>query len=425
MKQLHRLRTRILFAFVAAGAVLGPLIATALLFLSDELLEWNAEQGVRERLEAAVTRPGAFSFQSPEAARGARVLTSAPIHHVPTALFELPDGIHEHETGAAGWLAAIETTPQGRIIVVDDIAALEQREANAWVYVLAGTGLIIIGSLVAGLVVASRVTRPIENLAEAVGRAGRDESVGERFADGLPNDEVRTLAEALDRYRERTHRAIERERRFSADVSHELRNPLAVIRNAAELIGADETLSARSSRALARIELASGRMKETITTLLELMLERGDGAGQARVAVAERVEVMLEQEFNAVGREAEGVRVRWQLEDRPAIAAPRAVVDVICANLIRNVLQHAGARTLLVTIRARSLVIADDGIGMSVQSDRSTGSDGTPGGSPSTSSGTGLGLSLIRRLCGHFDWRIEIDSAPGQGTRVTWWFDPA
>ncbi|MDN3517153.1 HAMP domain-containing sensor histidine kinase [Aquisalimonas lutea] len=402
-------------SFLGAGLVLGPLVATALLFVSYEILEWNAEQRVAARLDEAVANPGAYSFDTPEAAGGARVLTNAPLDEVPSALYELPDGLHEHETGESGWLAATATTSQGRIIVVSDIGRLETLEAESWVYVLIGTALATAVSLAAGLVIAGRLTAPLERLARDVRRA-TDEPGRGRFATRLPVDEVRTLAEALDHYRERTVRAIDRERRFSADVSHELRNPLAVIRNAAEIVEADSGLADRSVRALRRIDQAAGRMQETITTLLELVLERDPSGDEAAIVLSDRLDVVIEQEMAS----SPGQPPRVERREQPdvTVTAPVAVVDVITANLLRNALRHADAQRIVIETGPGYLSVVDDGAGMTAH-DEGTAEETDR---PMMAGRSGLGLSLVSRLCERFGWTLDLDSAPGRGTRASWRF---
>ena len=87
------------------------------------------------------------------------------------------------------------------------------------------------------------------------------------------------------------------------------------------------------------------------------------------------------------------------------------MVDAIAGNLIRNAQQHSLGRTVQVSLEADRLVVKDDGVGLP---------SGAAGRAPTA--GSGLGLSLVQRLCARFGWTLRIESAPGEGTRVEWRF---
>ena len=115
-----------------------------------------------------------------------------------------------------------------------------------------------------------RLVAPLIDLSERVASAGPPAEIP---LEDFSNNEVGHLAAALERYDHRMREALRREREFSADASHELRNPLAVIQNAAELIEEDAAASVQSRRAATRARAAALSMSETVTVLL--MLARG------------------------------------------------------------------------------------------------------------------------------------------------------
>lgn len=414
MRQPASLRARTLLTFVVGGAIVGPLLAVAVLFLSVEVQERFVEQRIVEQLDAVVAQPAEFAVRAVDAMPGVHVLTTVPMGSVPVELLGWSDGLHEYEASANAWLVGLRTVGADRYAVVEDIASIELREQQFLVYALGGGigGLSV--ALIIGLVVSQRLVTPVEQLADRVARQEAD-VLDEPFARGLPGAEIQSLGVALDRYRERARKALERERRFSADVSHELRNPLAVVLNAAELMAHDQTLSDTTQRALGRIEAAGRRMEETVVTLLALLREQ-EVTTSGLTSVGERMRQILDQEMRAVGEPH--ARVLWQKRDDAMIHASPVIVDVVAGNLVRNALQHARAGTITVTLGPDSLTVADDGIGMVIENP----ADGAERAGRDCRN-TGLGLSLVQRLCDRFGWTLELSSELGVGTRAIWRFD--
>ena len=420
MSTLRRsLRYRIFGAALLAGLILGPLVAVAILFVSVELQEWQKRHWIGEQLGAVADAPGDHPLVQSEAVPGVFVLGDGPLERLPQALLGLDDGIHEYETGTDAWLIGLRTAPDRRYAVVANVWAIERRERQALPYAIAGALGATLAALVIAVLVARRLSTPLERLASRVstddaGSGNLDTSL----AAGLPDDEIRTLALALDRYRTRVRDALARERHFSADVSHELRNPLSVIQNAAEILQDDRSLGPASRRALTRIIHAGRRMEDTVTSLLSLARESSSDTGEPPVDLAARVLAVIEQECTAAGPDTP--EIRWEPRATPTLAAPPTVIDTLVANLVRNALQHARADCVRVSLEADRLTVQDNGIGMPAEQLRHF--RGLPAGSVPADSRAGIGLSLIQRLAAHYGWTVELESVPAAGTRAIWRF---
>jgi signal transduction histidine kinase len=408
MRYRVSLRWRILAAFVLAGAVLGPLLTAALLWTTYHLEERAVAEMATGRLAQVLAEPAQFGLRELPGAPGVRVLSNFSTARFPIEMLQLPDGVHEYETPEGdAWFVALGTTPAGRYAVVEDISALEQRERLTLMVVAGGTALAMYLALWIGLYLSRRLLAPLIQLAARVSEE-RPGGPRPRLAPDFARDEVGQLAAALDRQAARMDEALRREREFSADVSHELRNPITVIQNAAELIAGEPHLTDVARRAALRIGTAAARLDETVSVLLTLVREEHVAWSDEPVSVAECVEALIAERLAAP---SEGPRLSWHAEARPELQAPRAVVDAIAGNLIRNAQQHSLGRTVQVSLAADRLVVKDDGVGLP---------SGAPARAPTA--GSGLGLSLVQRLCARFGWTLHIESAPGAGTRVEWRF---
>lgn len=420
MSRRNSLRFRILVSFVVAGAVLGPLLTTVMLWATYTIEERAAAQGATGLLEDVLATPHEYLLQRPSTDPDLYVLTRLRASSLPPELARLPDGVHELETDSGAWMVALATTTSARYAVVEDITTLEQRERVSVLVVVAGTAVAIYVSLWLGFSMSRRLLLPLTRLSQRVATAnlaGEDGQLAREFAD----DEVGQLAAALDRYGDRMSAALRREREFSADASHELRNPLSVIQNAAELIEADAASSERSRRAAARVRLAARRMSETVSVLLTLAREDLGSAMQAEaVPVADCVEALIAEE-GAAAAPGDATPIQWRRDAEPRLAVPRVVVESIARNLIRNACQHARARSIQVVLQADRLLVIDDGVGVPAAELPQILARGARG-TNARGSGFGLGLSLVQRLCDRFGWTLSVDSQPGVSTRVEWRF---
>ncbi|MCC5861567.1 MAG: HAMP domain-containing histidine kinase [Gammaproteobacteria bacterium] len=418
MRYRDSLRFKILMSFVLIGAVLGPLLAASLLWVTHTLEERAVAAVAERRLQEVIATPEDFALRELSLAPGVRVLTSMGMSAFPIDLPALPDGTHEVKAGRRAWLVALATRPEGRYAVVEDVIALDQRERISVVAMLSGTLVAVLIALWLGLYMSRRLLAPLVNLA---GWAAGVQTPALRAPDeAVSPDGVGVLENALRGYAARMQESLLREREFSANVSHELRNPLAVMQNAAELIEMDATASQTTRRAAARIVNAALHLNETITVLLVLARDPASRPEEEELSVSETVAALLRDRLQEPG----GAELSLQDDAEVVLQAPRIVVEVITANLIRNAQQHAWAHRIEVQVLADRVRVCDDGVGIAADELPMIRQRGVRG-CDCAGDGSGLGLALVQHLCSRFGWRLEIDSVVGGGARMEWIFHPA
>lgn len=218
-------------------------------------------------------------------------------------------------------------------------------------------------------------------------------------------------------------------RRFVADASHELRNPLAAIRGYAELADraarqGGEAATTDTQFALQRIGAESTRMTKLVNDLLLLARLDADTPTQARPV--DLVETVL----NAVSdSRAAGPGHNWRLELPPdpvtVVADPDQLHQVV-VNLLANARTHTPAGTTVTTSvavvdgRAR-LSVVDDGPGIAPEVlphvfERFSRADSSRRHTAEKS--TGLGLAIVRAVVARFGGETAVESRPGH-TRFT------
>ena len=293
-------------------------------------------------------------------------------------------------------------------------------------FAVGGPLAVLVASLV-GYGLATAGLAPVE----AMRRRAAEVSFS-RDDEGLPlppaRDEVRRLGETLNEMLERLRGSFDRERRFVADASHELRTPVAVVK--AELEGALRTgdYGPQVREALLAAVEECDRLAQLAEDLL-VLARAADG----------RLPVRREQlEARAL---LDGVRERFA--DRAAQHGRRMEVDapkglVVSAdplrlrqalgNLLDNALRHGDGEIVLRARRSATgveLEIGDEGPGFAPGIAERAFERFSTGDEARTPGGAGLGLAIVRAVAEGHGGRATILPGPGPGATVRLWLPDA
>lgn len=249
--------------------------------------------------------------------------------------------------------------------------------------------------------------------------------VTRRFADELEN-KVRQRTLEL----ERTHERLLHSERFAAtgrlaaNIAHEINNPLGIVKNYLRIIrNQRETEKAgESEEALRIIEEELDRIARIIRSLLNFYRPTSDRLH--RLSLNREVESILPLIEPALARK----RIRLELDlapDLPRVTVSPDHVRQIVLNLLKNsedAISNSGVIKVSTSEvngpgeHAIMLEVEDNGCGIRPE-DRSRIFE--PFFTTKREQGTGLGLSVTYALVENMNGSLEIDSAPGKGTRVT------
>ena len=147
----------------------------------------------------------------------------------------------------------------------------------------------LVVSVVLGWVVAGRVLRPLRTITAATERIS-ETNLHERLAMSGPRDELRLLADTIDRLLERLEAAFDAQQRFVANASHELRTPLAMMRTTLDVAIAKPggvPAQTRELDAELRVDLDHAeRLLEGFLTLARAQNGQPDERAQVRARAA-------------------------------------------------------------------------------------------------------------------------------------------
>ena len=258
-----------------------------------------------------------------------------------------------------------------------------------------------------------RVLSPLTDLARRVEDLSSKQNP-EKLAPHFAQDEVGELAQALDDYGARMTALVKRDREFNADVSHELRTPLAVIRGAVELLQANPDLPGKTRERLERIDRAARQCADLTTALLLLSRnERGTGSTDLFKVAQSLVEA------NRAQLGGKPITVSVTGRDDVVVSAPEAVVSVALGNLLGNACKYTQEGEVRVIVHDDRVDIEDTGPGISAEDAARLFERGYRGSYAGSTTGGGIGLSIVRRLCDLYGWQVSIAPRPEHGAVAT------
>jgi heavy metal sensor kinase len=292
-------------------------------------------------------------------------------------------------------------------------------------FVAVGIPTTLLLAVAGGVFLARRALDPIDRITRTAEKLGA-EDLSRRLDFRGTDDEVGRLAATFDRMLDRLDRAFERQRRFTADASHDLRTPLALLISQGEVaLERSRTATVYRSTIAAMCEDAR-QMTRLLGDLL--VLARADAGLE-----------LMDLEKVHLGDLAKGVVSALQpLAQTREVALALGVTDdlivegdqtrltQLLTNLVDNTLKYTpagGHATVSVERESKTakLAVTDTGIGIAAEHlphlfERFYRADGARS---RTNGGTGLGLAICKWVVDMHRGQITVVSTPGFGTTVT------
>jgi two-component system OmpR family sensor kinase len=429
------IRRRLLVVVVAAVAASIAVLVTGFNVLLAHTLDANARSVLRSRAAAqrdlVDTKGNAIRLRGPAKGapdsgvwvlQGKRVIerprARRSVDAAALALAGAPPGFAD--LGDADvWLYSqpikVNGHRIGSIIVSLSRAPYEQTRRTALMSSLVFGLLVLVLVALAARWLLSSALRPVTRMTrQAATWSERD--LDRRFDLGDPRDELTELAATLDGLLDRLAASLRHEQRFSAELSHELRTPLSRVIAEAELALRRERTPDEYRETIELVRRNAEQLNRTIDALLAAArYEAGTPHG-----TADALDVANEAAAVFAGLAAER---SLELEiERPLRPIRIGVEGDFAERILQPVFENAcryARRTVTVAIeRAGSTVryaISDDGPGIEMDERERIFEPGVRG-SAAAGGGSGLGLSLARRLAQSVAGEIEAfpDAAGGR-----------
>ncbi len=334
----------------------------------------------------------------------ARVAATAAVYPLDDTLVVVAPVRDDAGTGNVGTVALARPT-----------APVDHQITVLWtlIAVVATAGLLAAALIAVGL--AGWVSRPLSALEEAAQHLG-DGDLATRSEAQTGPPEVRRLAANFNLMAARLEALVHGHQATMADVSHQLRTPLAALRLRLELLAQDSDDLVATELAGAQEEI--GRLSRLVNGLLAVARAENITAAPATVAVDAVVSSRVAAWRPAA--EEQDITLTVAGEDRVRARAGDGQLEQILDNLLANALDALpSGGSIVITARSvpgrAQITVADSGPGMTAEQKRlafrrfATGSPG----------GTGLGLAIVDRLVVSNGGSATLSDTPGGGLTVT------
>ncbi|MBI1376286.1 MAG: HAMP domain-containing protein [Frankiales bacterium] len=275
--------------------------------------------------------------------------------------------------------------------------------------------LALAGGILVGRWMAARLMRPVASLGSGATTIASGDLTARIEPTGDPD--LDPLGQAFNEMADSVQDRINRERRFVANVSHELRSPVTAIVGTASLLeDHSATFAPRDAELVSSLASRARALSKTLVDLLEL----GSGPGSAPVQeepidVAALTERLLEER---------GIPLLIK-GDRPIVRTDPRRVERVIGNLVDNAERHGEGLTMVTIERYADKVeihVDDAGPGIDpVDYDRlfEPFVRGEHSGPVARSGGAGLGLAISRECADAMGGEVLVGASPEGGSRFT------
>lgn len=422
------LRTKIIIAFIAFSIFLSSLTVFGVIIATQYGEEHSQRNRIKMEAEyylsdylASFMAPASNSFNSAKSASpfttyyyGEELLPK----WIKEKYMDLKPGTYFPENDKQQYCLLIKSLPDGeKFYLLYNVTILNDR--NESVKYLQTTILltllpILILGVSLGLITANKVIGPVLRLEKIMRTIEPNQKLPDDFDSRFHRDEVGFLAGTLKTSVNNMQESIERETSFARDASHELRTPVTTIKNSLELLEEMKPqMDERTDKIMGRITRATANMEHLIKSFLWLSRQQNLSQFKKEEVCINSIvnEVILEHSYLL---EKKTVTINVYAEQDVTVNAEPQLIKILIANLVRNAFTYTDEGYVNIRVKETCFHVNDSGRGIRPEILMRL----KEGKVKSSKEGFGLGISIVKRLCGSLGWKFYIRSEVGRGTNA-------
>lgn len=399
---------RLVLAFTLMMGAVAALYSAALYFDFRWVEMHLSSRHMADQLHAK--EQALFKGIAPQVNPGVWLYSNHPLwDSLPEKFAAAPNGFSEI-AGDPPYFVFREQKNGYDFLLVTDQSQFIKMEKNFFRAVLLFSLLVTALGLIWGRIFYRIVMNPVCRLADEVTRA----SLSPHYVPvEVPpkQDAISVLASCCDTALKKLHSALSRERSYTGDVSHEIRNPLNVIEGSLELLELSE-LTDKQRRQVERAGVAAGFLQ----LLIEDFLSMARDSSKISASGDDTLSVVFDHMREVWTPEAQkrGLALKIEKTGQCRGAFPVTLLASVANNLIRNAVHYTHQGSVVLKETASGFAVIDSGGGISEDElerlfkpfERGSGKD-------QDETGYGLGLSIVERICRRCGWTVRHENVPG------------
>lgn len=308
------------------------------------------------------------------------------------------------------------------VVLLADLAHVDEELGLVAQSVMLTAAITLVVAAALAYFLAWKALAPVEQLRRLTNEITA-ENLDRRLPIPNPADELGQLAQTINSMIARLERSFAEIRRFTADASHELRTPIAVIRSEAEM-GIDVSQNPEESRHRFHSILEECTRMTSATNQLLFLSKEDAGVPVATQSISDAGQLLQDAVAAMLPlAQAKSQRLSLNIESDCEICGDEERLRRVFDNLLENALKYTPEKgNIGVTLMRRGdvaiITFEDDGIGIGPEHlplifdrfYRVSKSTAT------TNDGAGLGLSIVKSIVTSLRGSIEVESTPGRGS---------
>ena len=313
----------------------------------------------------------------------------------------------------------------GTVILSRDQTALHDRARALWLALAAAAAVALLIGAVVGQLLGRWITRPLRSLVTAAQGIGAGRPDARADHDSGP-EQVREVAHAFNDMADRVASLLETQRGMTAEVSHQLRTPLAALRLRLELLADDVPGPARGEVAAMLTE--TNRLARLVDGLLAVARAEATKSQPQATDLSQVVADRLDA-WTPIAAERGITLDQDGADTRPVVAAlTPGHLDQILDNLLANAIEAVrpgGAVTVTLQGNDGHVLLRVEDTGPGIDADQQAHAFDAFTTDRGGRGGTGLGLAIVGRLVATDHGTATLQTRPGGGTRAEIRMQPA
>ena len=309
-----------------------------------------------------------------------------------------------------------------KFILFYEITVSDETKAKVWkkfkLLSIFG-GVVVIGLLFFFRYFMRLAISPLRSLSGWMNKIDEDHPP-EKLPVDINNDEIGQLAQELRSALVRIHDNTAREKQFLRNASHELRTPIAIIRNAMDLLEHKRAIGDDDIDAvLRRIRRAGDTMKSVTEAILWLALDRYHAPEKVVISVAKIVNEVISE--NQEVYQSKKISLNAHIEDSIEIEIEPVLLRIALDNMLRNAFQYCGddGTITLNCLSTERIEIVNstptyDNVSTQYSETETTMQTG----------GFGLGLSLVAKIAEKQGWKFHFSLEDDCAISRLYFIDP-